>query len=138
MSTKSTAGAERRVPDVAPIEHSIRVPVEPARAFKIFTAGVRDWWNQSYSASRTKSPIADVVLEPRVGGRWYERGVDGSECDWARVLAWEPGARLVVEWQLPDRPTRVEVRFDGPASAPFVREEDLARINPEVVWNALA
>src|SRR5581483_1486978 len=71
VSAKSTAGAERRVPEVAPIEHSIRVPVEPARAFKIFTAGVRDWWNQSYSASRTKSPIADVVLEPRVGGRWY-------------------------------------------------------------------
>lgn len=102
--------------EVSPVQQSVRVPVEPARAFKIFTAGVRDWWIRAYSANPTKAPIADIVIEPRVGGRWFERGTDGSESDWARVRVWEPGARLCVEWQpAGQQPTEIEVRFDGPA-----------------------
>ncbi|MBV9891879.1 MAG: SRPBCC domain-containing protein [Rhizobacter sp.] len=57
-------------------------------------------------------------VEPRPGGRWYERGVDGVECQWGRVLAWEPQRRLVLVWQLnaqwkfdPAIHTEVEVRF---------------------------
>lgn len=120
MTRSSTAGVEPRTPpvaaaDAAPLHQSIRVPVEPARAFEIFTAGVREWWIPSYSINPTKAPIADVVLEPRVGGRWYERGEDGSECEWARVLAWEPAERLVVEWHAAGEPTELEVRFHAPA-----------------------
>ncbi|MGH3321526.1 MAG: helix-turn-helix domain-containing protein [Streptosporangiaceae bacterium] len=67
--------------------------------------------------------IADVVIEPRVGGRWFERGVDGSECDWGRVSVWEPPGLVILLWQIgvdwrmhPDFETEVELRFtdDGP------------------------
>ena len=58
------------------------------------------WWIPEFSINPTRAAIADVVIEPRVGGRWYERGVDGSECDWGRVLVWQPPARLVLAWQI--------------------------------------
>ncbi len=65
---------------VAPVRHSVRVPVEPARAFRAFTSAMQQWWDPAISANPSKSPIAAIVLEPKVGGRWFERGVDGSEC----------------------------------------------------------
>jgi uncharacterized protein YndB with AHSA1/START domain len=62
--------------------------------------------------------LKDVVIEPRVGGRWYEVGEDGTQCQWGRVLLWEPPSKLVLAWQLngqwrydPDFLTEVDVRF---------------------------
>src|SRR5215210_7790058 len=64
--------------------------------------------------------IAETVFEPRAGGHVYDRGVDGSECRWARVLAYEPPNRVVISWDIgttwqletdPDRTSEVEVRF---------------------------
>jgi uncharacterized protein YndB with AHSA1/START domain len=64
--------------------------------------------------------IAETVLEPRVGGRIYDRGTDGSECAWADVLAYEPPDRIVFSWNIgptwqvetdPERRSEVEVRF---------------------------
>jgi O-succinylbenzoate synthase len=34
-------------------------------------------------------------------------------------------------------PLFADARFDGPAAAPFIRSEDVERLNPEAVWNAL-
>jgi len=64
--------------------------------------------------------IAESVFEPRAGGRVYDRGVDGSECQWARVLAYEPPGRIVFTWDINpfwqietdlDKTSEVEVRF---------------------------
>ena len=100
----------------APVRKTLQVKASQARAFEVFTAGFARWWPASHSIG--KSPLKDAIMEPQVGGRWYERGEDGSECDWGRVLAWEPPARLVLSWQLsaqwkfdPDLRTEVEVRF---------------------------
>lgn len=103
---------------VEPILKSARVRAAPAKAFEAFTAGMARWWNPAYSINPTRSPIAQVVIEPRAGGRWYEKGADGSECDWGRVLVWEPPRRLVMDWQVdteykfnPELHTELEIRF---------------------------
>ena len=71
------------------------------------------------------APIAETVFEPRVGGHIYDRAVDGSECRWARILAYEPPDRVVFSWDIspqwqietdPEHTSEVEVRFvaEGP------------------------
>lgn len=62
--------------------------------------------------------MKEAIIEPYAGGRWYERGEDGAECDWGKVLAWEPPSRLVLAWQINSKfifdktlLTTVEVRF---------------------------
>jgi uncharacterized protein YndB with AHSA1/START domain len=101
---------------VAPVRKSITVAATPERAFEIFTAGMVRWWSRQYTINA--SPIKDIVIEPRVDGRWFERGEDGSECQWGRVLAWQPPSRVVLAWQItpsfsydPDLLTELDVRF---------------------------
>jgi uncharacterized protein YndB with AHSA1/START domain len=105
-----------RVIRPAPIRKSIEVSVGRERAFEVFTARIGRWWPRKKSIGA--SPQTDVVLEPRAGGRWYERGEDGSETPWGEVLAFEPPARLLLAWRInaqwtydPDFETEVEVLF---------------------------
>ncbi|MFD4431169.1 SRPBCC family protein [Nocardia sp. NPDC058497] len=99
------------------------VAMTPDRAFAFFTESFGSWWPAAYHIGQVD--MADAILEPGEGGRWYERGVDGTECDWGRVLVWEPPHRLVVTWQIngrweydpdPARASEIEVRFtaEGP------------------------
>jgi uncharacterized protein YndB with AHSA1/START domain len=104
----------------------VRAPLE--RAFDVFTAGMSTWWPMATHKIGT-APMVAAVIEPRTGGRWFERGDDGSECDWGRVLAWEPPHRVVLAWQLnadygfdPDLHTEIEVRFT-PEGADATRVE---------------
>jgi len=95
-------------------ELTVEAPQE--RAFRVFTAQMGGWWPREHHIG--KSELKDVVVEPRVDGRWYETCVDGSECQWGRVLVWEPPRRLVLAWQLgadwqydPNLVTEVELNF---------------------------
>jgi uncharacterized protein YndB with AHSA1/START domain len=82
----------------APINRSVVVKADVARSFAAFTDRMGRWWPRTHSIGST--PLADVIVEPRVGGRWYERSTDGAECEWGKVLAWDPPGRLILAWQL--------------------------------------
>jgi uncharacterized protein YndB with AHSA1/START domain len=94
----------------------VEAPIE--QAFTVFTEGIGTWFPPEYNLLPV--PIAERVFEPRVGGRLYDRGVDGSECQWGRVLQYERPKRVVISWDIsprwqiePDlaRTSEVEVRF---------------------------
>jgi uncharacterized protein YndB with AHSA1/START domain len=108
---------------IPPITGTVTVGLPIERAFALFTSSVDAWWPHQFHIGT--ADVAEILLEPHVGGRWYERGVDGSECDWGRVLAWEPPARVVFTWQIngswqfdpdPAHASEIEARFtaDGP------------------------
>ncbi len=94
----------------------VQAPVE--RAFDVFTAGMATWWPPEHHL--IEAELAEMVVEPRVGGHIFDRGVDGSECHWARVLAYEPPHRFVFSWDISTqwkietdlaKTSEVEVRF---------------------------
>jgi hypothetical protein len=100
----------------APVRKTVTVRAAPAHAFQVFTATMGKWWLKDHSI--TDSGQADVVVEPKTGGRWYEVGVEGEQCDWGRVIMWDPPGRLILSWQLdagfdfdPDLATELEVTF---------------------------
>ena len=67
------------------VRRQITVSASQERAFEVFTARLGTWWPKEYSIGQ--SAMSDFILEPRVGGRWYEVGVDGKQCDTGRVIA---------------------------------------------------
>ena len=94
----------------------VEAPIE--RAFSVFTEGIGSWWPETHHI--LEGELAEMVFEPRVDGNIYDRGVDGSECRWARVLAYEPPHRVVFSWDIntswqleadPEKTSEVEVRF---------------------------
>ena len=104
-------------PTVQPVRKSVLVRAPREIAFEVFTANIAAWWPLE-SHHIGAAACVDVRIEPRAGGRWFERGGDGSECDWGYVIAWEPPARVVLAWQLnakfdhdPAIQSEVEVRF---------------------------
>lgn len=95
-----------------PIELTFTVPCEPGYAFEVWTMRTTLWWPPSHSVSQ--DPDLSVTIEPRVGGRIFERTTDGSEHDWGEVLVWDPPTRFAYLWHLrQDRAdaTEVEISF---------------------------
>jgi Activator of Hsp90 ATPase homolog 1-like protein len=109
----------------APVRRSVLVKTDVDRAFTAFTGRIGRWWPRTHTIGTVAQ--ADVILEPRPGGRWYERGTDGSECEWGKVLIWDPPGRLVLAWQVdanwkydPTLVLEVEVTFT-PVEAALTR-----------------
>lgn len=103
---------------VEPIRKSIVVNTGVERAFALFV--------DQFDAIKPREhnllsvPIAETVFEPRAGGHVYDVGIDGSRCEWSRVLAYEPPTRVVISWDIgptwqleadPAKTSEVEVRF---------------------------
>jgi uncharacterized protein YndB with AHSA1/START domain len=108
--------------DDTTVRTSVEVPVGAERAFELFTTEIATWWDEDKHILR--APLADMVFEPFVGGQIIDRGVDGSECRWARVLSYEPPRRVCfswdinLQWQLesdPERCSEVEITFEPTA-----------------------
>ena len=142
---------------IPPIQGTVTVGVPVEHAFQIFTDSFHTWWPPQYHIGQ--ADMAAAIIEPRQGGRWYEKGIDGSECDWGRVLTWEPPHRLVVTWQVngqwqydpdPQHASEIEVRFtpNGPDQTTVELEHRLLErlvdgqalrdgINSGGGWNAI-
>jgi len=83
---------------VTPVRKTISVKVPAERAFEVFTAGFDTWWPRSHHIG--KSPMRTAIVEGKAGGRCYSQQEDGTDCDWGRVLVWEPPTRVVLAWQI--------------------------------------
>lgn len=114
MTTQTSATA---------VHTSITVDAPVERAFKVFTEEIGSWWNPDHHL--LDGELAEMIFEPREGGHIIDRGVDGSECRWSRVLAYDPPDSVVfswdinLEWKLEtdlEKTSEVEIRFiaDGP------------------------
>lgn len=90
-----------------PVRKNVHVRANIARAFKVFTEGIDSWWPRTHHIGA--SPMTRAVLEGRLGGRCYSEQADGSECDWGRVVSWEPPHRFVMAWL---------IKLDGQAWLP--------------------
>ena len=110
-------------PSETAVRTSIVVDAPIERAFSVFTEDFGSFKPPEHNMLGVE--LAETVFEPREGGHLYDRGVDGSECRWARVLAYEPPDRVVISWDIgPEfqvetdlsKTSEVEVRFlaEGP------------------------
>jgi uncharacterized protein YndB with AHSA1/START domain len=113
MAEEKTSGGD----DPNSVRKVVHVQAPPVIAWRVFTEQMGTWWPlENYKIGKAKA--VDAIIEPRVGGRWYERGEDGSTCDWGSVLAWQPPARLVLSWDITadwlydaSLKTEIELRF---------------------------
>ena len=103
------------------VRASIVVDATAERAFEVFTADIGSWWPPEHHII---GEVAGMTFEPFVGGNVIDHGVNGTECRWARVLAYEPPARLVISWDLN---VRFEIETDAAKTSEieirFVEEE---------------
>jgi uncharacterized protein YndB with AHSA1/START domain len=105
--------------DDTTVRTSVEVNLAPDRAFHLFTAEIGAWWDADKHI--LQAPLAEMEFEPFVGGHIIDRGTDGSECRWARVLAYDPPHQVVFSWDInvsvadrdrpPHRCSEVEITF---------------------------
>jgi uncharacterized protein YndB with AHSA1/START domain len=136
MTEAANATVHKEIVVVAPID----------KAFSVFTERLGDFKPPEHNL--LAAPIAETVFEPWVGGNIYDRATDGTECRWARVLAFEPPHRVVFSWDIgptwqletnPENASEVEVRFveeDAGRTRVELEHRHIDRHGPG--WEALA
>jgi len=107
----------------------VGAPIE--RAFTVFTERFGDFKPREHNMLGV--PIAETVFEPRVGGNIYDRGTDGSECRWARILAYDPPHRVVFSWDIgPTWQVETDPAFTSEVEVTFIAEDaDRTRVELE-------
>jgi uncharacterized protein YndB with AHSA1/START domain len=128
------------------VRRQIVVQASIERAFAVFTERFGDFKPPEHNM--LEAPITETVFEPRVGGHIYDRAADGSECRWARILAYQPPERVVFSWDIspqwqietePENTSEVEVRFTAEAPGRTLVELEhryIDRHGPD--WKAIA
>ncbi|MGC5307532.1 SRPBCC family protein [Micromonospora zamorensis] len=121
MTQAATSVVRRQIVVNAPIE----------QAFTVFTERFGDFKPREHNLLQV--PIAETVFEPRVGGHIYDLGVDGSECRWARILAFEPPTRVVFSWDIgPTWQLETDLGLTSEVEVTFVAETpDQTRVELE-------
>ena len=117
------------------VRQSVHVELPPSEAFRLFTDGISEWWplaeGYSYGGDRAHS----IFLEPVVGGRFFERFVDGDEMQVGTVVSCSPPDLIVFTWRSPEwqGDTEVDVRFvpDGAGTSVLLEHRGWERLGPE-------
>jgi uncharacterized protein YndB with AHSA1/START domain len=124
----------------AVVRKSVRVQAPIDRAFSVFVERMETWWPATHHIGKT--PFEAIFIEPRVGGRWYERDVEGKLCDWGKVLAWDPPHRVTLSWHVgpghdspdwacdpdPAKASEVEIRFTAEGAASTLVELEHSKL----------
>jgi hypothetical protein len=117
---------------VEPIRQSVTVPVDPGRAFGLFTEEMGTWWPvESYSRAVSEFEhedvhVAKLEFQARIGGSILEHLSDGRVLPWAEVTGWQPPHRVVMSWRphsMPESPTELEVAFAARTSGTLLELE---------------
>lgn len=102
--------------EIAPVHKTVVVGAAQAHAFDVFINGIDRWWPKAHNVG--SAPVDKVVIEPRLGGRWYSAHSDGSEAVNGHIQVWDPPHRAVFSWEIsaqwkpdPTVASEVEVRF---------------------------
>jgi uncharacterized protein YndB with AHSA1/START domain len=103
------------------VRKSLVIEASASHVFDVFTSRIDAWWPRQHHIGPDEQ--FQATLESGVGGRWYERGQSGVECDWGRVLAWEPPHRLVLSWCI-NTEWKFDPTFETEVEVRFVREAD--------------
>jgi len=105
---------------VPPIRKQVTIAKPVAEVFRLFTTDIGKWWPLSKGYKIGQAEPVYCAIEPRVGGRLFERSADGQECDWGVVLAWDPPHKMACSWHPGSevsKSQRVEIVFVAESEA---------------------
>src|SRR5579863_8838597 len=94
----------------AVVRKSVRVQATVERAFRVFVEQMETWWPMTHHIGDT--PFEAIFVEPRAGGRWYERNAKGELCDWGKVLRWDPPHAVAFSWHVGPGHDSPDWKFD--------------------------